>query len=275
MAIDSSSPKSRRAILSGALGAAAATLVGAVTRPLPAEASTDHAAYLNNETGANVLVAQSLHQSGYPNSGTGTAISATTASGTALNAKTGYGFAVQAHSGASYGVYASSASSRAIDATSTSGDTAVAARNDSGTAVWGESNQSDGVFGQSHDAGHSGVFATNDAGGWGVFGWAVGPGTPRKPAKPAVVGFNEGFGTGVLGYSGSVGYFPPASTNVGVYGLAPTGRGGAFSGSAAQVRLMPSSKSGHPASGEVGDLFLDSNTRLWFCKGGSTWVLLA
>jgi hypothetical protein len=38
---------------------------------------------------------------------------------------------------------------------------------------------------------------------------------------------------------------------------------------------VPSSRSTHPSSGALGDLFLDKSGRLWFCKGGTTWVKLA
>jgi hypothetical protein len=48
-----------------------------------------------------------------------------------------------------------------------------------------------------------------------------------------------------------------------------------FKGGKAQLRLVPSTATTHPASGTLGDLFLDKNTRLWFCKGGSTWKQIA
>jgi gas vesicle protein len=51
-------------------------------------------------------------------------------------------------------------------------------------------------------------------------------------------------------------------------------RGGAFAGSAAAIQLAPHSGS-HLNSGTRGDLFVDHNTHLWFCRGGTTWVKLA
>jgi hypothetical protein len=43
----------------------------------------------------------------------------------------------------------------------------------------------------------------------------------------------------------------------------------------AQLRLQPSTLATHPASGAAGDLVVDVNKRLWFCKGGTVWVQLA
>jgi hypothetical protein len=73
-------------------------------------------------------------------------------------------------------------------------------------------------------------------------------------------------GIGVWGQSGS---------NAGVRGESISGRGGVFKGKPAQVRLLPSSRTTHPASGLKGDLFVDASGRIWFCKGGSTWRQLA
>ncbi len=73
---------------------------------------------------------------------------------------------------------------------------------------------------------------------------------------------------GILGMADS-------PTGVGVQGTAAAGRGGLFSGGAAQVSLVPSTAATHPTSGQVGDLFVDATRRLWFCKGGTTWVQLA
>lgn len=92
----------------------------------------------------------------------------------------------------------------------------------------------------------------------GVFGF-----TPSGNGR-GVVGVNSAqtprqlSGAGVLGRGeGGV---------VGVRGMSDTGRGGVFSGAAAQVRLMPGNKSTHPKSGNRGDLYADSLGRLWFCK---------
>jgi hypothetical protein len=75
--------------------------------------------------------------------------------------------------------------------------------------------------------------------------------------------------TGV--YGAAVG----TTSSVGVRGESTSGRGGSFVGKLAQLRLAPSSATTHPHSGAKGDLFVDSKTRLWFCKGGTTWKQLA
>ncbi len=51
-------------------------------------------------------------------------------------------------------------------------------------------------------------------------------------------------------------------------------RGGVFAGTSAAIQLTPHSGS-HPHLGMKGDLFVDHNTHLWFCRGGHTWVRLA
>lgn len=62
---------------------------------------------------------------------------------------------------------------------------------------------------------------------------------------------------------------------VGVRGESGTGRGGVFKGAKAQLRLLASTEARHPRSGALGDFFLDKNKRLWFCKGGRTWKQIA
>jgi hypothetical protein len=109
--------------------------------------------------------------------------------------------------------------------------------------------------------------------GWGGPGNAVnGPGS----TDTGVFGFTaSGNGRGVVGVNGAntprqlagAGVLGKGEHGVvGVRGMSDTGRGGVFSGGAAQVRLMPGSKSTHPASGNRGDLYADSLGRLWFCK---------
>ena len=82
--------------------------------------------------------------------------------------------------------------------------------------------------------------------------------------------------TGVIGYSGPTTSMPAARQQTGVVGVGShaAGRGGVFGGEAAQLRMLPSDRPSHPASGKSGDFFFDKNKRLWFCKGGTTWVRL-
>jgi hypothetical protein len=80
-------------------------------------------------------------------------------------------------------------------------------------------------------------------------------------------------GTGKNGLSGT----GSGNNSVGVRGTATSsgGRGGILAGNAAQLKLVPGSKSSHPSSGQRGDLYADSKGRLWFCKGGTSWHQLA
>lgn len=87
-------------------------------------------------------------------------------------------------------------------------------------------------------------------------------------------GFAPGsIGYGVFGTGGAVGVFG-TSENIGIQGSS-TGRGGVFAGNKAAVKLKPSTSASHPASGQRGDLVVDSTGRLWFCKSGSSWHQLA
>jgi hypothetical protein len=58
-----------------------------------------------------------------------------------------------------------------------------------------------------------------------------------------------------------------------VDGRSTSNRGGVFGGEKAGIRLLP--RAGRPASGAAGDLFVDAQNRLWFCKGGTSWTQLA
>jgi hypothetical protein len=209
MPLDNSTPRSRRVILAGALGAAAAVSIDAIARPLSTDAQ---AAYV-------VL--------GGPNPATSeTSITNSTSGDDAFTAyATGTGIGVYGASNAHFGVFGNSTT---------------------GTGVKGASSSSAAAA-----IGQSGGNST------GVFGIS-GLGSPTVSAK-----------TGVYGYADQ------GSAAIGVRGASPTGRGGVFKGKAAQIRLVPSSAAGHPVSGQLGDLFVDTNKRLWFCKGGASWVKLA
>ena len=51
-------------------------------------------------------------------------------------------------------------------------------------------------------------------------------------------------------------------------------RAARFESPVAQVQLAPADR-GRPSSGKAGDLFVDKNHNLWFCKGGKRWAQLA
>ncbi|HZT97058.1 MAG TPA: hypothetical protein VFB34_09495 [Chloroflexota bacterium] len=95
--------------------------------------------------------------------------------------------------------------------------------------------------------------------------------TPAGAAWPAAVGAWAGknFPHGLFAYTESkkpaTGIAPSA-----VAAFSLNGYGGYFSGKLAQISLEPQ-KGQHPGSGQAGDLFVDANNDLWFCKGGTDW----
>ena len=66
-----------------------------------------------------------------------------------------------------------------------------------------------------------------------------------------------------------------AESGSGVFAISAKGAGGKFQGKTAQIQLVPSTSTTHPASGSAGQLFVDASNRLWFCKGGTNWHQLA
>jgi hypothetical protein len=94
---------------------------------------------------------------------------------------------------------------------------------------------------------------------------------PAAAAWPAAVGAWGGshVAHGLFGYTDSKkagGGLPP--TAVAAFSL--YGYGGYFSGKTAQISLKPQPTQ-HPGTGKAGDMFVDSNNDLWFCKGGTDW----
>jgi hypothetical protein len=147
---------------------------------------------------------------------------------------------VAASSGSGTGVQGSSTSGTGVQGSSTSG-TGVQGSSTSGTGIQGSSSTGNGISGSSTKK--TGVAGTSTSG----------TGTSGASAS----------GTGVAGSS---------KTGYGVHGSGS--RGGVFEGSSAQLRLTPASKA-HPHSGSPGDLYVDHNHHLWFCKGSTDWVKLA
>ena len=132
-----------------------------------------------------------------------------------------------------------------------------------GTAASGMLASSDGYFGieaTTASADTAGALGWSVANGTGLLGFSSGVSgvVPKTPAK-----------TGVQGIAGQ------DAASVGVRGESSSGRGGQFKGKLAQVRLTPSTATHHPLLGQAGDLFVDKNGHLWYCKGGSAWTLLA
>jgi hypothetical protein len=177
MAIDTTPPRTRRAILAGALGAAAAVGIDAVARPRPAAAIS----YVvlggdNSET-------------------TGTRITNTTTDVFRVAFKasaSGLSNGVEGQSDAGVGVSGISNSGNAVVGSSTSG-MGVFAEGDAGGAL-GRSNVGNGVIGYTYSAAASGVYGEGKSGGYGVAG--------RSNAGPfsgtaATLGENTAYGIGV------------------------------------------------------------------------------
>jgi hypothetical protein len=53
---------------------------------------------------------------------------------------------------------------------------------------------------------------------------------------------------------------------IGVRGMSKHGYGATLQGGQAPLRLLPAETAGKPASGQVGELFVDSHGDLYFCK---------
>jgi hypothetical protein len=149
----------------------------------------------------------------------------------------------------------------ALGASGSNGADAIHASSDKGAGVAGASTSGKGVTGTSGS--NTGVAGASTS-GKGVTG-------------------TSGSNTGVAGASTSAkGVTGMSSSNTGVAGTSSTGngvtgtgkRGGVFFGSAAAIQLTPHAGA-HPTSGSKGDLFVDHNAHLWFCRGGTDWVKLA
>jgi hypothetical protein len=144
----------------------------------------------------------------------------------------------------------------------------------------GESGTSDGVQGYAHAPNVSGVYGdVTDANGYGVFGRNSGGSTGYFAHASVGAAGQSDSRTGVMGYTGGTAPTPvPALTGVFGVSMQAGGRGGQFAGSAAPIRLVPSSTTSHPASGARGDLYVDNAGRLWFCQVGgnpATWRLVS
>jgi hypothetical protein len=152
------------------------------------------------------------------------------------------------------------------------GSWGLVGNSDTGVGVYGLGGTGTGVYGTTGDGGNSVVGEKTTAGSavWGNI-------KSSTSTDGAVVGTTIGHGPGVRGVNNSDGrgtWGKALGTGEGVYGESALGRGGLFVGKKAQIRLAPSTATTHPSSGSAGDIFVDASKRVWFCKGGSTWVRL-
>jgi hypothetical protein len=254
--MDPVTPRSRRAVLAGALGGVAAAAASSLIRPSTAAAAdgdplllghTDNTATLNtaltNSTlGGTVLTATA--------SGTGTAIIGTGNAGRGVFASTQTGIGLRASAAASgYGVYSTSATGIALRATS--GGQAADIFNTSATLPSLVSKATGGtigvvglggnfapaaypdgvgVLGDNPDAAGVGVWGRSSSGtallgdsdsGYGLEGYGA-VGVYASGGSVGVLGDVDG-ATGVQGWSG-IAVAPDSGVNVGVWAGAENGR---------------------------------------------------
>jgi hypothetical protein len=253
MAIDTSVPRTRRALLAGGLGGLAALVASALGRPLPARAGTDGDVVLdavNTATGTTKIVnttsdvpvftGQSTTGTGlYGRSTTQYGVRGHSASDSGVYATSGTGIAVEAAltgaGTAAISAYAANPATAAIDATADQGYAInVTGGGDgiqiiaAGSGISCEGGQTGIVAWSDPTTGGSGVVGTGHNDGAGVAGASEGNEPGSGGSGPGVHGFS-GSGPGVsgetetgpaiLGYSGKGG-LPGQPTKAGVYGYA-------------------------------------------------------
>jgi hypothetical protein len=249
MAIDTVSPRSRRALLAAALGAGAATVASALGRPLPAKAADGNTVVVGgeytsssvtrihntttngdagfwgaSEAGIGVLGSSTSSTGVHGESNTGTGVQAYSATGVALRAETGSGVGLEAKSPNSIAVIGESAGYWGVYGKCPSG-VGVVGESTSSTGVWGVTSTSGtGVFGASPELGVDGRGGTVGARGRGISTGVHGFSGPidTPPPPPPIK-------TGVYGHAtqdvNSRGVFGQSTAGRGVNGIATSGRG--------------------------------------------------
>lgn len=175
----STAPRTRRAVLAASLTGVAALAAQALGRPSPAQAHDpdDIQKGVNNVVTALTEVSNTANNNGVfwaQSISAGTALYGTSSSGYGVLAESFSGTAARGSSTSGYGLHGVSTSS---------------------VGVYGKSTDDDAIVGESGAAGHSAVWGTNTAGGYGVSGSTSGSSTA------GVWGSNSGAGAGVRGTS--------------------------------------------------------------------------
>jgi hypothetical protein len=245
MAVDTTTIRSRRALLVGALGGLAALAAQALGRPLPVHAQDEFI--------------QVGHE--YPNATSRTYIRNGTNNATVFNA---------ASTSSGVGVWGGSFSSDGVHGDSSSGN-GVSGVSSSSYGVIGQSISGVGVFGSS-GSGTTSIHGLKDKAGTAVHGeitFAASTdgavvGTTNATGGPGVRGVNSANGRGLWGKA--------QGSGEGVYGESTSGVGGLFTGGKAQLKLVPKATGGKPASGAhtKGEIYMDKNGQLFVCTVGGT-----
>ena len=264
--MDQTTPRTRRAVIAGAVGGTAALAVAALGHPEVARAGSDGDVVLGQmNTSATSTIVRITTPGEYAVQG-----QASAATGS------GIGVAGSSHSPAGMGVYGS--------ADPTTG----------GIGVFGEA-QSDGGVGVQ---GVGNTYAVWGAGAWtGVLGSSgVGPGvvgwshndpmgtapSPNTPGKTGVYGYadQDTAAMGVYGQSTSgMGVLGKATTGTGIRGESATGVDLAAGGSG-RLLQKPTATAGAPGSGTyaTGEMIRDATGAMWLCTAGGkpgTWRKVA
>ena len=246
MALDSSTPRSRRAILVGALGGVAASALAAVARPgRVAAAGGDDGSQIDVGSQFYDCRTQTILGNQVDDTTVFSAFSSTASGhggGTGIYGSSGHGVGVRAHSDVSNALFADSPAGTAIYATSTSGVAVMGVTQTGLAAVVGSAfGDSTGVSGES-------------VSGTGVVGLS-GTGFPPAPApNVGVFGYcaTDATSRGVMGKTtGGQAVRGEATTGIGVRGYAtqPTGIAGLFT--AAGVALKVEGRATFTRSGRV------------------------
>ena len=200
MTVDTSTPRTRRAVIAASLGAVAALAAHAAGRPLPVRAADGDPVAVGGEYTSTSVTQISI--------ATGTAIRGVSSNGTGL-----------AGNGTSAGVNGTSSAGQGVSGASVSGHGVVGTSNSTtgSFGVYGLGN-SIGVRGTGNGATYPGMLGQSVGNNTGVHGHS-GLGTP--PASPAK--------TGVFGQadqdSASRGVWGQSAGGRGVNGISTTGRG--------------------------------------------------
>jgi len=226
MPIESTTPRSRRAILAAALGAGAATVASALGRPLAVRATDGNPVVVGGSyTATRVTKIDALDAGGigtnafWGSSHDGIGVVGTSTTGNGVQGSGGSGGVFGTSTNAD-GVYGGSNTANGVYGTSASGD-GVHGDSSSATGVSGKSTSGDGIGGLSTSG--IGVHGTSDS-GYGVFGESSSDiavfGQGGSKTLPAILGESGGSSTGVQGFSGAFGASPVPPAKTGVYGYA-------------------------------------------------------
>lgn len=221
MAIDTVSPRSRRALLAAAIGAGAATVASALGRPMPARAADGNTVVVGGEYASSSVT--KIHNT-TTNGDTG--IWGASEAGPGILGSSTSSTGVHGESNTGYGVFAYTASGVALRAEAASG-VGLEAKSSNSVAVIGESAGYWGVFGKcasgvgvvGESAISTGVMGAVSSSGTGVYGQSPEIGIDGRGGTVGVRG--RGISTGVHGFSGPIDTPPPPPpTKTGVYGHA-------------------------------------------------------